>query len=723
MNATVSRCLTLFRYGLTCAIAPFALCVAPASAAQLAYVPVAGGINVINTATHATTGIALASGPSEMAITPNGQFAYVTELGASGSAGAVAVIATATNTVTANITVGDTPAGIAVSPDGKSVYVANSHGNSISVIATGANSVVATIPVDAAPVAVAFTLDGSSAWVTNQNSNSVSVIDTATNTVVHTISVGNFKPHYLVMSPDGAVVFVSTDDGDIYVMRTATRDIVASIPVSGHTTGLAVTPDGSRLYIDLAKPDGTWSISVISTVTYTAAATDIPENPGDAPGELAFSPDGWFAYVSNFGAGTVSVLSKAANTIVSTIPLEVANPEAHPAAPVFGPAPGLVSILALVSLQPAQVAGGASVAGYVVLTTAAPAGGVIVRLSSSNAAAVVPASVFVPAGSKTAAFSVMTHAVASATSANITAICNGFAKFATLAITPSVALTLSSVSVNQTNIPGGASATGTVTLTAPAPAGGAFISLWTNGAPAFVPASVTVPAGFTTATFPVTTNYTATTMADTITAFLNPDSAIAVISVTAPPALASVSVNPASLPGSESATGTATLREPAPPGGAVVYLWTNGSPAFVPVSVTVPAGSKTVTFPVTTNYTATTLAGTITAFLGGTSTTTTITVMPPPALASISISPSSVQGPNPATGTVTLTTPAPTGGTVVCLWTTGSPAFVPVSVTVPAGSTTAAFPVTTNYTATPVADTITAFLNGQIATTTITVTP
>jgi hypothetical protein len=80
--------------------------------------------------------------------------------------------------------------------------------------------------------------------------------------------------------------------------------------------------------------------------------------------------------------------------------------------------------------------------------------------------------------------------------------------------------------------------------------------------------------------------------------------------------------------GGVSATGTVTLSAPAPAGGTVVYLWTNGSPSFVPTSVTIPAGSTTSTFPVTTNYVSSTTQGTITAFYQGTIQTTIITVTP-----------------------------------------------------------------------------------------------
>ncbi|HVV44525.1 MAG TPA: YncE family protein, partial [Bryobacteraceae bacterium] len=630
----------------------------------------------------------------------------------------------ATKSVIANVTAGSGPAGIAVSPNGQFVYVVNSHGNSVSVIATSTNTVVASIPVGAVPLAVAFTPDGSSAYVTNQSSRTLSVIDTTTNTVVNTISLGTDSPQYLAMAqpPNGNLLYVSTSNGPVYLLSTVNDNILTTILVPGNTTGMALTPDGNHLYVDVATLDGNYSMSVIDTSHSRVVAT-ILENQGDAPGELAISPDGSFAYVAGAGSGVLSIISTARNTRVNGIPIELstANPP-NPGAPVFEPVPSADPSVTRVSVHPLSVAGGASVEGYVVLSAAAPSGGVIVSLSSNSASAVVPTSVTVPAGSKTASFSVMTQPVTSATSVFIAGVRNN-TTLAALSITPSGTVTLSSVSADEESIPGGGTGSGLVRLDSPAPAGGTVVSLWTNGAPAFVPASVTVPAGSIWSRFPVTTNYTTTTVPDTITAFLNGKTATTTITVTAPPTLASVSVSPASVSSYGTATGTAALTEAAPPGGALVYLWTNGSPAFVPVSVTIPAGAKTATFPVATEYTTITRADTITAFLNGLSATTTITVTAPPSLASVSVSPLSVQGSGPATGTVTLTTPAPSGGTVVYLWTGGSPAFVPVSVTVAAGYTTATFPVTTNYVATPTQGTITAFYNGQNVTTTITVTP
>jgi YVTN family beta-propeller protein len=65
----------------------------------------------------------------------------------------VSAIATATNTVTATIPVGSEPFGVAVTPDGCKVYVANGAYNDVSVIATATNTVTAAITAGSGPAA------------------------------------------------------------------------------------------------------------------------------------------------------------------------------------------------------------------------------------------------------------------------------------------------------------------------------------------------------------------------------------------------------------------------------------------------------------------------------------------------------------------------------------------------------------------------------------------
>ena len=66
--------------------------------------------------------------------------------------------------------------------------------------------------------------------------------------------------------------------------------------------------------------------------------------------------------------------------------------------------------------------------------------------------------------------------------------------------------TVKSVSVSPTTIGGGNTATGTVTLQSPAPAGGLVVNLSSDDPSATVPPSVTVSAGSTTATFSIQTH-------------------------------------------------------------------------------------------------------------------------------------------------------------------------------------------------------------------------
>jgi YVTN family beta-propeller protein len=98
------------------------------------------------------------------------------------------VIDTASKQVVATVAgVGYGPLAVAITPDGNYAYVSNLGSNTISVIATASNTVVATISDVSSPSGVAVTPDGKHAYVSNGGSNTVSVIATASNTVMDTI--------------------------------------------------------------------------------------------------------------------------------------------------------------------------------------------------------------------------------------------------------------------------------------------------------------------------------------------------------------------------------------------------------------------------------------------------------------------------------------------------------------------------------------------------------
>ncbi len=165
-------------------------------------------------------------------------------------------------------------------------------------------------------------------------------------------------------------------------------------------------------------------------------------------------------------------------------------------------APTLISV----SVAPAIVIGGQSATGTVNLTGAAPTEGALVSLSRESLAVSVPASVTVPASATSITFPVTTNAVSVTTVSNISASYDGVAKSTTITVNPQPAAALSALSLNPTSVRGGVTSVGTITLTAPAPAGGLLVNLSSsNPSKATVPPTATVPAGSTTKTFNITT--------------------------------------------------------------------------------------------------------------------------------------------------------------------------------------------------------------------------
>ncbi|MEV4329143.1 YncE family protein, partial [Streptomyces sp. NPDC049597] len=94
---------------------------------------------------------------------------------------------------------------------------------------------------------------------------------------------------------------------------TATNTVITTVPVGDAPTEVAVTPDGTRAYVVNSDSD---NVSVIDTATNTVITT-VPV--GDAPTEVAVTPDGTRAYVTNSGSDNVSVIDTATNTVVDTV--------------------------------------------------------------------------------------------------------------------------------------------------------------------------------------------------------------------------------------------------------------------------------------------------------------------------------------------------------------------------------------------------------------------
>jgi hypothetical protein len=293
---------------------------------------------------------------------------------------------------------------------------------------------------------------------------------------------------------------------------------------------------------------------------------------------------------------------------------------------------------------------------------------------------------------------------------------------------PTPSATLSSLTLNPTSVVGGVqSSTGTVTLSSPAPAGGAQVVLASDSGSATVPSSVTVSAGATSSTFQVNTRAVTASTSVTIVASYGGASQSATLTVTPAtvPTLALLTLNPTSVVGGvQSSTGTVMLSGAAPAGGAQIALASDNGAASVPSSVTVSPGATSATFTVNTTPVTASTPVTISGSYGGVSKSATLMVTPAPlpTVSSLTLNPSSViGGVQSSTGTVTLSGPASAGGAQVALASDSGAASVPSAVTVPAGATSATFTVSASIVVVATSATISASYNSTMQTATLSI--
>jgi YVTN family beta-propeller protein len=152
-----------------------------------------------------------------------------------------------------DITVGSFPRDVAITPDGKTAFVSNRNSDDAPGPTPGTVSVidVATRTKDPAdisgfvmPTGMAITPDGKDVYVTNEGADLVSTIDVATKSkVAPYIDVGT-HPTSLEITSDGKVAYVANMDS----VSVSTIDVVArtsdpsDIPLAGNPGTVAITP-------------------------------------------------------------------------------------------------------------------------------------------------------------------------------------------------------------------------------------------------------------------------------------------------------------------------------------------------------------------------------------------------------------------------------------------------------------------------------------------------
>ena len=181
-----------------------------------------------------------------------------------------------------DVYVGMNPFGVAITPDGRYVYVTNNSTSehSVKVIDTATNTLVGyPIWVGSLPLGVAITPDGKRVYVTNIGSNTVSVIDTATNTLMENyIPVGNY-PAGVAITPFAPPIANAGTDQTARVGAMVTLDGSTSNDPSGNSLTYAWSfvskPAGSKATLpDTSIVNPTFTPDVVGDYVIQLVVTD-----------------------------------------------------------------------------------------------------------------------------------------------------------------------------------------------------------------------------------------------------------------------------------------------------------------------------------------------------------------------------------------------------------------------------------------------------------------
>jgi DNA-binding beta-propeller fold protein YncE len=208
------------------------------------------------------------------------------------------------------IPVGEEPAQIAITPDGRRAIVLELADQSARVIETATRTVLKPIPLGALGQYIAISPDGQVAYVTAVGDSEVLVIDPETARLVDSFPVGPELTE-VAFSPDGTYAYVGTGSEDVVRVDVGTQEVVgAPIAVGGTARSIAFSPDGETAYVVV---DGIKGVKVIDTALGEVVKT-IPT--AEVPGRVAVSPDGKRFYISTETPGALSTAETANDTIV-----------------------------------------------------------------------------------------------------------------------------------------------------------------------------------------------------------------------------------------------------------------------------------------------------------------------------------------------------------------------------------------------------------------------
>jgi YVTN family beta-propeller protein len=245
----------------------------------------------------------------------------------------LALVDPATQKVLVKLPTGLGPHEVAVSPDGRTAYVSNfgrysvypagdtehdKAGNTITVIDLVDRKVKATFDLGThtGPHGMIVSHDGKLVWATSETPQAVLELDSATGKIQHVWNTNQVRSHMIVATPNEMKFYVTnTVSGSVSVVDRSSGDVKVVATGPG-TEGIAISPDGKEVWAASRLDD---KIEIISTATDTIVAS-FPSG-GKGPKRMDFTPDGTQVWVTNPSSNQTTVFDARARELIATLVL------------------------------------------------------------------------------------------------------------------------------------------------------------------------------------------------------------------------------------------------------------------------------------------------------------------------------------------------------------------------------------------------------------------
>lgn len=287
------------------------------------------GLSVIDLRSNVpATLFASQSPPAYLATSRDGQWLYITH----DKSSTLTKLDIRNRTINGTVRVDLSPTDVAVSPDGRRIYVScvGYYSDTICVIDADSFNIIERFKPGVSPGRLALSPDGSRIYVLSsvygrEFPGAIVVLDSATGDVTGRLSTG-LVPTGISFTPDGASAYVSCKDSDIVtVIEVASGNKTGSIRTMRSPVDVDVSPDGSQAYI-VNSYYGSSYLTIINTsdgkelgkIDLRAYPEEIPEFPMYFPRLLTRS-DGNTVYVASPDANRVSVVDVASGKLAATV--------------------------------------------------------------------------------------------------------------------------------------------------------------------------------------------------------------------------------------------------------------------------------------------------------------------------------------------------------------------------------------------------------------------